>query len=95
MISGILEGPKAIDAARVLIKSNADWMAWDLGPDFGQVTARILAVDLHTFVELRIELDRFIAERWLDPQGWILRMDGPPYKGEGEEVSVTGTEIER
>jgi hypothetical protein len=95
MISGILEGPKAVDTARILIKSNMVDRAFDLGPDFGQVTARIFSIELHTFTELRIEFDRFIAERWIDPEGWILRMDGPPYKGDGEEVSVVGAEIQR
>jgi hypothetical protein len=90
--TAILEGPKAVDAATVIAKANADWQAWDLGPDFGQTTARILMFDCNTYADVLEVLRHYKSEGWLSADGWRARFDGPPFRM-GGDISVVGTPI--
>jgi len=89
--SVILQGPDAIKAA-VYIKDSIGAEAYDLGPDFGQDTARVwLPESTRNYVTL--------FEHWRD-MGWFKNVgdnfrvvfDGPPFRM-GSDISVMGTPL--
>lgn len=92
MATAILEGPNAVDVATAIVKANADWNAWDLGPDFGQVTARIEMTDCQTYADILEVLRHYRSEGWISADGWRAKFDGPPFRL-GSDISVEGTPI--
>lgn len=101
----IIRGRDAIAAARYLKHNGFCEAAFDLGPDFGQDTARIYltntgmldgrAMTPRDWLEL-MEHWRDV-NHWFDNVGadWQVTYDGPPYKEEiGGGPAVEGTPIE-
>ena len=94
MVSLIFKGRDALDAARIL--SNAKLaVAFDLGPDYGQSTARLYFPERivngeHAILEL---IKQWINSGWFgDRTSWEVVHDGPPYSQAGIPA-VDGTPI--
>ena len=95
MDSVILQGPDAIKAA-VYLKAAFDTEAFDLGPDYGQDTARVWM-----FVRGDKPVDWVaVVTRWRDENGWFdavgrnftVKFDGPPFRM-GDDIAVVGTPL--
>ena len=90
--SVILQGPDAIKAA-AYIKRAAGFEAYDLGPAYGQNTARIwFPTSPNDWIA--------VVERWRDKLRWFdgtgndfrVLFDGPPFR-EGDDIAIEGTPI--
>lgn len=97
MDSVILQGPDAIKAA-IYLMDKFGTEAFDLGPDFGQDTARVWLRETPT---PDVPIDWIAAvERWRDEDGWFdnigpdfrVVFDGPPFRM-GNDISVVGTPL--
>jgi hypothetical protein len=94
MDSVILQGPDAIKAAKWLMRA-LDTEAYDLGPDFGQDTARVwMFVRTEKPVDWVAAVVRWQALGWFDGVGVNFRaiFDGPPFRM-GSDISVVGTPL--
>ena len=94
MDSLIFQGPDALKAARKLV-AEEHVGAFDLGPDFGQDTARIYLPSIQGGAQVWIaslENDRDVR-RWFDPDAdFRVLFDGPPFSS-GGIPSVEGTPL--
>ena len=98
MISVIVTGQIALDVARKLKRLNLcpeGEGPWDLGPDFGQDTARVVLTEPQTLEDAANMMRGLIIAGLIPPMNgdWRLKPDAPPYRM-GDDVSVEGTEIE-
>jgi len=97
MVSIIIQGDRAIEVAHALKVAGfcaPGYGPWDLGPDFGETTTRVLLLDIHGSLEAIAFLERARGDGWLPKDGWRPRNDGPPFSGDGEDASVVGTVID-
>src|SRR6266705_2384720 len=97
MDSVILQGPDAIAAAQYLMRC-FDVRAFDLGPDFGQPTARVWMFSANRLMDKPVDWVAAVA-RW-QLLGWFAGIgnrfrpvfDGPPFRM-GGDIAVEGTPL--
>lgn len=95
MISVIIVGRQAIEVARRLKVAGFTpdgYGPWDLGPDYGEDTARVLLTAPTDNEEALRFLENSRKAGWLPPLDWRMVPDGGKYRL-GGDVAVEGTPI--